>query len=149
MRLDEAVEAILMSIKGSLVAATVDGGLLQDVNSVVRGDRARSRPEAPTIWVFADIAQMTGTPTTLRETWKFPVILTAIYKEPEDPEVGYSQASKLAALARSVVLQDRTLGLQFVQDTKSTRFEVSSPWHKEGDLYASVAVVEVTFAILE
>lgn len=148
MRLDEAFEAIINSVIGVLSAATVDG-LLVGVNTVVRGDRARPRPDVPAVWVFAENANPEHSPTTLQERWVMPIALVAIVKS-DDTEEGYRGASSLAARARSVVLKDRTLGLRrLVQDTRSGRFEPSGPWHREGNLYSSVALVEVTFRILE
>lgn len=149
MRLDEAFEAIIDSITNMLIVASGGGGLLEGVRAVVRGDRARPRPDVPAIWVFAEMVNPEHNPTTIQESWSLPVVLAAIVKS-EDPEEGYRMASSLAARARSVVLKDRTLGLrQVVQDTRSGRFEPGGPWHREGNLYSAVAVLQVTFRIRE
>ena len=149
MRLDEAFENIITSIEKKLSEATAEGELLHGVESVVRGDRARPRPPTPAIWIFAEQANPAHEPTTIRERWTLPVVLTAIYQA-DDPEEGYRRSSEFAAKARSVVLQDRSLGYRdFVQDTRSGRFEPSGPWHTEGRLYGAVAVIEVTFIIKE
>lgn len=149
MRLDEAFEAIIDSITNMLIAATGGGGLLEEVRAVVRGDRARPRPDVPAVWIFAETANPEHNPTTIQESWSLPVVLAAIVKS-EEPEEGYRTASSLAARARSVVLKDRTLGLrQVVQDTRSGRFEPGGPWHREGNLYSAVAVLQVTFRIRE
>jgi hypothetical protein len=149
MRLDEAFEAIIDSITNMLIAACGGGGLLEGVRAVVRGDRARPRPDVPAVWVFAEMVNPEHNPTTIQESWSLPVVLAAIVKS-EDPEEGYRMASSLAARARSVVLKERTLGLrQVVQDTRSGRFEPGGPWHREGNLYSAVAVLQVTFRIRE
>lgn len=150
MRLDQAFDGIMDAAITKLEAATVEGALLADVKAVVRGDRHRTPPDTPTIWAFAETAQMVGRPTTIREPWTLPLALVAIVKS-DDPEEGYNKASRLAALARHVMLRDaddkpdRRLGLDYVQDVKSGRFEPSGPWHREGHLFAAVAVVMVTF----
>ena len=149
IRLDEAYEKIIEGIMDALQAANVEGGLLEEANSIVRGDRARPRPDTPAIWVFAETANPETTPRTIAETWVLPVSLTAIWKS-DDPLTGQQQSTKLAALARSVVIKDRTLGgLAFVQDTKSGRFEPSGPHHNEGQLYGSAAQIRITFVICE
>ena len=149
MRLDEAFDGIMGAIIGKLEAAQTEGGLLAAVETIVRGDRHRTPPDTPAIWVFAETATMRGRPTTIREPWELPIALVAIYKT-DDPEQGYDEASRLAAAARSVILADRTLGLrEYVQDTRSGRYEPSGPWHREGNLFASVAVVLVTFVTNE
>lgn len=149
MRLDEAYEQIMDAIMTALAAENITGGLLEGVNSIVRGDRARPRPTTPAIWVFAETAQPQDTPRTIAEVWELPVSLTAIYKS-DDPEVGQTESTKLAALARSAVIKDRQLGgLTFVQDTKSGRFEPNGPQHNEGQLYGSAAQIKIKFVICE
>lgn len=148
-RLDEAFEEIMTAIKSMLEAECHANGMLAGVEAVVRGDRARPKPPTPCIWVFGETANPSHNPTTIQERWSLPIVLTSIYKS-DDPEVGYRKASEFAAKARSIILRDRTLGLRdFVQDTRSGRFEPSGPWHSEGQLYGAVAVVEVTFRIRE
>jgi len=149
MRLDKAFDSIMTKIEEKLSEATADGELLDEVESVIRGDRARSNPLTPAIWIFAEQANPSHEPTTIREVWSLPVALTAIVQS-DDPVEGYSKASELAAKARSAVLNSRTLDLRdFVQDVRSGRFEPSGPWHTQGRLYGAVAVVEVTFIIKE
>lgn len=149
MRLDEAIGQILDSIEEALTNATEEGELLEGVQSIVRGDRARPRPLTPAVWIFAETANPDYTRTSLHEIWTLPIVLTPIIQS-EIPEEGYKEATKLAARARSVVLNDRLLGLpDVVRDCKSGRFEPSAPWHNEGKLYSAVAVVTVIFLIKE
>jgi hypothetical protein len=156
MRLDQAfdgiMDAVVAKLEAARAAATEEtpAGLLADVQSIVRGDRARGRPDEPAIWVYAETANVRSRPTTIREGWELPLALVAIVKN-DNPEEGYNEASRLSALARHVVLRDandrpeRTFGLAYVQDTRSGRYEPSGPWHRDGNLFASVAVVVVTF----
>ena len=149
MRLDEAYDAIVDAIVAKLELAKEPGGLLEGTESIVRGDRARPRPPTPALWVFAETATPEHSPTTIQERWQLPVVLAAIFKT-DDPELGYKEASRMAARARSVILKDRTLGLRpVVQDTRTSRYEPSGPWHNEGQLYGAVAVLQVTFRIKE
>jgi hypothetical protein len=142
--LDEAINDILDSI----VKTLKESENLTGVNDIVRGDRHKTKPEVPAIWVFADTATQSHA-TSLVERWVMPVILCAIIKD-DDAESGYKNATQLAAKARSEVLKDRTLGLrEFVQDTQSLRFEPSAPWLNQGNLYCSNAVLNVFFNIRE
>lgn len=149
VNLDEAIEAIINSIVASLEGATAPGGLLEGVESVVRGDRSRPRPPVPSLWVFAETANPQHNPRAIAETWHLPIVITPIVKA-DEPEDGYKLATELAAKARSVILKDRSLGLrEYVQDTRSARFESSAPWHRRDTLYSAVAAVEVRFTIIE
>ncbi len=151
MRLDEAFDSIMTKIEEKLSEATAEGGLLHEVKSIVRGDRARQQPLTPAIWIFAEPANPTDASTSIREVFSLPVVLTAIAQS-DDPVEGYSKSSELAAKARSVVLKDKKLVSELrgtVQDTRSGRFEPSGPWHREGRLYGAVAVVNVIFIIKE
>jgi hypothetical protein len=145
----EAIEEILDAIVTLVEAETVDGGSLSDIEEVIRGDRHKTKPAVPAIWIFAETANIAHPPMAMAEKWTMPVILSAIVKN-DDVEEGYKEATELAAKARTAVLSDRTLGLRtFVQDTRSLRFEPSAPWLRQGSLFAANAVIEVIFTIFE
>ena len=147
--LSTALEEILDKVKELLEAAVGDGKSLAGIKEVIRGDRHRTKPDVPAIWIFADTATVAHPPMALAEKWTVPIVLSAIVKE-NDVEKGYKGATEFAAKARSVILKDRTLGLRnFVQDTQSARFEASAPWLRQGSLFASNAVVNVIFTVLE
>ncbi len=149
MRLDEAFEAIMDNALAKLQAEQVEGGLLAEVTTIVRGDRARPSPPTPSLWLFGEQATPSHEPTTIQESWMLPLLITPVYQS-IDPEVGYRKASEIAAKGRSILLADRTLGLrELVQDVRSGRFEPSAPWHNQGNLYSAVAVLQVTFRIRE
>ncbi len=148
-QLDEVINDILDNIVDMLKDATATDEALDGVAVVVRGDRSRPRPKTPALWVFGETAQPQPQPRTIAETWHLPVVITPIVKA-TDPEAGYREATKWAARARSVVLKKRDLGLRdYVQDTRSARFESSAPWHRRETLYSAVAAVLVVFTILE
>jgi hypothetical protein len=121
---------------------------LDEVEEIVRGDRARPQPLTPAVFVYTEAARNDPTPRSLHETWTLPVILVAVVKD-SDPESGYRKATELAAKARSIVLKGSRIDLDYVQDIRSSRFEASAPWLKEGQLFYSLAVVDVIFTILE
>ncbi len=149
IRLDQAINQIIDAIVNSIEEEVRDGGLLEEVNTVIRGDKTRPKPETPSIFVFTDVARAEASPRTLAEQWRLPVILVVTVKD-NDPEEGYRLATELSAKARSVVLRDRSLGLRrIVQDTKSLRFEASSPHNQQGALHGAAATIEVLFTILE
>jgi len=153
MMLDEAIDEIMEHIRQTIEDYTKpdeNGDIyLEGVEAVVRGDRDRPRPKTPCIWVFPNPAECTHQPRTLAETWNFPITIAAIVKD-NDPLAGKKMSNKLAARARSVVIKDRGLGKRkYVQDTRSSRFEPSGPWHSEGSMFAAVAVIEVVIVLLE
>jgi hypothetical protein len=146
IRLDEAINLILDAVVNKLK----EDCLLSEVNTIVRGDRARPNPKPPSIFVYADVAYPEHPPRTLAESWTLPVLLVSTVKN-DKPEEGYQEATTLAAKARSAALkEDRSLGLRdFVQDVRSFRFEPSSPLMRDGSLFGSAAVIQVVFTILE
>ncbi len=151
--LDEAIDEILDHIRDEIESFTKpdnDGNTyLEGVEAVVRGDRDRPRPHTPCIWVFPNPAECVHQPRTIAETWRFPITIAAIVKD-NDPMEGKKKCNRLAARARSVVIRDRGLGKRkYVQDTRSSRFEPSGPWHSEGSLFAAVAIVEVIIVLTE
>ena len=149
IRLDEAINQILDAIVGAIEAEVTEGGLLGEVKTVIRGDKTRPKPETPSVFVFTDVARAQESPRTLAEQWRLPVICVVTVKE-DDPEEGYKKSTELAAKVRSIILKDRSLGLrQFVQDTKSLRFETGGPNNQQGSLFGAAATIEVLLTILE
>jgi hypothetical protein len=147
--LDEALEGILDAIVAALKEATKEDGLLEGVQTIVRGDRARPNPDQPAIWVYAMPADPDHSQRSYAELFKMDVALLAIVKDSE-PEDGYKAANKFAARARSVVLKDRSLGKRkYVQDVRSGRYEPSGPTMQKDTLFAALAFVQVHFLILE
>lgn len=119
IRLDQALLAIASHVADVCTDATAPGSLLEGITEVVRGDRARRRPNAPYLWVAVGTA-MADQAHANHETWTVPLLLNAFVAS-EEPQDAWLEAHMYAARARSVVLADRTLGdeLGFVGDTTS------------------------------
>lgn len=117
LRFDQALTQVVDTAHGRLTAALDPGGLLETATAVVKGDRARARPDPPYLWVTVGAGTATHA-RALHETWEVALMLAAFVRS-EQPEDGWVEAFVLAARARSVVLADRTLGLGFVEDTQS------------------------------
>lgn len=140
--LSEALEDIPDAIITALQQATT----LSDVKAVVRGDRSRGRKDLPVLWVLPEYATPTTSRLSMAEEWEMSVSLVAIVKN-EDPEKGNMAAIDLAARARGVFITkgSRNLSLGYVRDIKSGKFEFSSPYDGEGNIYASLAELKITF----
>lgn len=117
IRLDEALTQIADAAHAALVAATEPGGLLEDITEVVKGRRARARPDPPYLWVAIGMGTATQ-PRALHESWEVALMLNA-FVQSEEPQEGWLEALTYAARARSVALADRQLGLAFVEDVQS------------------------------
>jgi len=149
IKLNEALEGILNSITDMLEEANGKGHGLGVEATIVRGDRARPQPDLPAVWFHGMPATPDHSQRTMAEKWTLPIAIVALVQNTE-PEEGYSQATELAARARSVLIRDRTLRQrEYVQDVKSGRFEMSGPDTQREDIFAASAIIEVVFVILE
>jgi len=150
VRLAESVEAILDAMVTAISVQTDPGGTLEDLATVVRGDRARPMPKLPSLWVVPEPATNDQTTLGLAESWKMRVRLAALVKD-DDPDAAGRTAVRLAADARAAVLgytvagvNGRRLGLAYVNDVITATFDASSqrsPGNRT--LVWSEAVVEV------
>jgi hypothetical protein len=78
-----------------------------------------------------------------------PVRIAALVSN-DDPEQGGRDCVRLAARARAQVLGDRRLGLAYVNDVKSTRFEAAARTSERNrNLHWADATVTVRFRIRE
>lgn len=146
--LDECFEDIVDKVIELLELEIVQGGELENVKSVVRGDRARNRPDLPCLWVFPQQARA-EIDTGLTEKWFLPLVFISIVKN-HDVELGYREANKIALKARKIIIKNKTLGLRdFVRHTRSTQFQPSGQWQDDKTLFSSGATVEVEFRIRE
>jgi len=151
MKFSDALTSIMDAVARRLEEEKMEGQYhtLLSVEQIVRADRSRPQPRTPALW----IQPLTATPSHERRTkacvWSQQIQITSLVKS-QDPEEGYRTATVLAADAQSAVLKDRTLGcLGFVQDVRAGNFEPSGPDFQRNDLFASLAIVEVHFVILE
>lgn len=140
--LSEALE----DIPGAIITALQGSESLTDVRAIVRGDRSRGRKELPVIWVIPEYATPTSSRLSMAEEWEMTVSLVAIVKN-ENPEEGNKAAIDLASRARGVFITkgSRNLSLRYVRDIRSGKFEFSSPYDGEGNVYASLAELKITF----
>jgi len=149
IRLDEALEGIMDGIVNALEQNRGPGNDLEEVKTIVCGDRSRPAPQTPAVWVRALTASCDHSQRSYAEKWQVEIIILAIVKN-NQPEDGYREATSLAARARSVVLRDRTLGKRaYVQDVRSGNFEMGGPNLQNESLFASTATIQVHFVILE
>jgi len=149
--LEDALEGIMGAVVSKLEDATATGELLDGVKKIVRGDRHDGVPPTPAIWVWAEPASNSHPPRSIQESWTMDIVLTPVVKAIKDSEFGRREATRLAARARTVVIRDRRLGLSYVQDTISDRFEASAPWHSDvkAGLFSAVAHIKITFNVYE
>lgn len=147
--LADAIERVCDAVVGAIDAGIRPKGELPDVAAVVRGDRSRPQPKMPCVWVVPDQATCDNTATGLREQWTLLVRIAALVVS-DDPDKGGRDAVRFAAIARSLTLRDRRLGLPFVNSVKSFRFDASPRVaERNRNLYWADATVQVTFQVRE
>lgn len=152
--LETAIEEILDAMVDTLEAAASSESSpptddLSEIRTIVRGDRARPQPENPSLWLFPGIAVADHTTHGLAEAWTMPVTIAALVSS-DDPEQGARDAVRLAARARSRVLRSRRLGLAYVQDVVSTRFDPGARQSERNrNLRWVDAIVTVRFKVWE
>jgi hypothetical protein len=158
--LDSAFEQIFDAVVARVNAECRVGGKLADVTTVIGGDRTRKPKDLPMIQVSPDLATPNATSVSLAEEWTLPIGLVAYIKDVNDTEIGFKEARKLAAKARSSVLSkwsvsqgkyipSRHLDLDFVSDTRSGAFGLTGKVKEDGSIFASVAFVNVRFMTRE
>lgn len=151
MRVDEAIAAIMDRAKELLEEATVEGELIAGV-SIVRGDRVRSNPGDNTVWLVPDTATVDTTTHGLAEIWNLQVIIGAVVKEFDDPDLGFMNATALAAKAQQVLLgRVRRWNLDFIDHVTPVKFDPSTPKtaNDKASLFWADAVINVSFRRLE
>lgn len=147
--LAESIDAILDAMVAALEAEreSGSGGELDEVETIVRGERARPMPKLPALWVVPDPAKNDQTTQGLAESWSMAIHLASLVKD-DDQDAGRRLAVSIAARARAIVMRDRRLGagLPYVNDIVSTSFD---PFGERGPenrvLHWSDAVVTVTW----
>ncbi|GLB58675.1 hypothetical protein [Cytobacillus sp. NCCP-133] len=139
-----ALEEIQEKIKSILEQETLPEGYLQDVETVIRGDRARPKPATPVIWLFTNSVSPEGKTLGLTQDNGFSITLSVVYKN-DDPSKGFSMASDIALRAREVILRDRKLGLDYVSDIKDINTTLSNPAMANGNLYNAEWMFSVKF----
>ena len=154
-RLDQAIKEVHEEVINRIEEEIGDEeGLFKsegiEIKDVIDGDRVRTKPAVPSIWVFGEPAEPEHT-TSMRDTWTYPIMLLGVVKD-DNPDEGRHLSNTIAALARSSVIKyqkGRRLGLNYVQDVRSGRFQPSAEWLNEDNMYAAAALIEVIFLIKE
>lgn len=144
--LHEVLQQIIDTSVARLDAARALGGLLDGVNGIVSGDRTRRRPAEPYVWLtIVDVIeeQDRGIHTTPRIR-----LSAAALVADDDPETAWLESMLLAARARSVLLADRHLGLDFVHKVTGVRTEPIGRI-QQGRRFASRALLDVSLTIKE
>ncbi len=148
IRFDEAYEGIINAYYEIIKAGQLEGNLLENVKTVVRSDRTRPTPKPPAIWIFP-LSSINNQTMSRMEDWTLPVQLIAVVKN-NDPIIGYYESFKLASKARSVILKNRKLGLEYVRDTVSHSFEATDEGtNNRNNLYAHYALLWTNFNVYE
>lgn len=151
--LADAIEDIRDAIESTLKAEiNIDGGTLSDVKTLVIGNKTSAKPVTPTIWVFFNPAIPRSETTMLQcETWEMDiVVIGVVYNMVQDE--GYTEANKLTARAKKVLLADRTLGFghgTFFNDIKSKSFDGNNPYFNQGNYFTAAFTGTVVFAVRE
>lgn len=144
-----AVNAILDGMVTFLETKRVPGGVLADVITIARGDRATPAPDTPAIYLVPQKMMVTSPVQSQHEHWEMPVKV-GVMVEHDIPVTGYTNATDLAARARGQLLThtSRNLGLPYVEAVVSSTFDPSGPWNRlEGNYFSAAAEVKVRFKI--
>ena len=146
MKRFEAKAQIRTAVFKALRKELVSGGRLTGVKGIYDGERVRSIPELPAIFVIRE--DETVTQQRIHQTMDYELSLLAIVTD-DDPDIGMNTAEKWAAEASAIVQKDRTLGLKFVNDVKFTRSTPVSGPHTEGRRVGSIDIIVVTYTIVQ
>lgn len=147
--LDAMVEAVLDGIADALDAAIAEtGGGLDEVATVVRGDRARPLPEMPALWVIPQAAVYEQSDFGDDEQWTLDVTIAALVKS-DEPETGANTARRLAARARKVGLSIRH-EIDGLVDVTSRTFDAAVRRSTQNRaLFWTDATIRVTFTVTD
>lgn len=141
----ECKRAIRSEILSRLNDAVVAGGRLEGVETIADGERVRSMPTLPGVFLIRETEEYVQ--SRIHETIEYELSLLAIVAN-DDPDVGLDEAEKWCDEAAAVVMTDRNLGLPYVNDVQLVRgIPVSGP-HTERRRVAAVSVIKVTFTII-
>jgi hypothetical protein len=150
---EDAVDEILEKIEDKLNDAKQDGGILNDVKTLIMGPKTVQKPEAPAVWIMqGETSITTSTRLTMWESWEMDIVCIGVVYNAEEGATGFKEANSLAARIKRVLMSDRTLGFghgSFFTDIKSKKFDGNNPYFKNGNLYTAVYTCTVVFTIKE
>lgn len=158
--LADAIEEIKAVLLARLVAQKIPDGALEEVATLLMGDRYRAGPTLPLVMIVPDSAINENNTAGLTETWVMPFGIVSVVEETSDPVVGLALAGTLAAEARAVAMgrgltgHPRGLGLSYVSDIVSLTFDPANELlirgangSRDATIYSAAAVVAVRFQV--
>lgn len=152
--LADATEAIKAAMLARLTAQKVEDGALEEVATLLMGDRYRAGPTLPLVMIVPDTAINENNTAGLTETWVMPFGIVSVVQQMADPVAGLALAGVLAAEARAVALgrglsgRPRDLGLAYVNDIVSVSFDPANEVQiRDATIYSAAAVVAVRFQV--
>jgi hypothetical protein len=147
--LDDMVESILDAVGDAIQAAADEtGGGLDEVVSVVRGDRSRPMPDLPAVWIIPQPATYDQADFGDDEQWVMDVSIAALVKN-DDPEIGARTAQRIAARARKVALTIRHEVAGLVDVTSRTFDPHARRSEQNRALSWTDATIRVTFTVTD
>lgn len=151
MFLDDAIDTILLRVEEIISSETGEGGKLEGIKDVIIGERGGVAKKEPCIYIIPGEATCDHTIHTITETWEFNISLVSVVMMVKKPEEGIRKANSYVTKARSLLLEDRSLGLRdFVQDTISVSFQPARrAYSGNNNLYGAGVLMKIRFLIEE
>lgn len=141
----EAKKQIRAAIMSLLEAEKVEAGRLEDIKTIIEGEKLRVSKEFPLLAVIRESERVAQ--QRLHISCEYELALLAIVAD-DDPTVGMDKAEWLADEAVAIVLASRNLGLGFVNDVRLVRsIPVSAP-HTERRKIGSIGIIQITYTII-
>lgn len=137
-----SIDDILSAIVEALTDATEANGVLEGIETVVRGASSRPMPKMPSIWVVPDQAVFEQR-SYGGETWTLPITLAALVKGEPAEAAPASQA--FAAKARAVALAARPDDINVIDVVSSTFDPNAHSSEANRSLFWTEATVVVSF----
>lgn len=150
VRQEDAITGVLERVPQILEEAVAIGSGLKDVRTIVRGDSLNFSPDTPALWVFPGEASCDHERRAIGETWVIPIVLVAVVNMTK-PQEHVPRAIRIVSEAMGLIVKDRRLGLNYVQDVVKTGMVFRaqrSPDQRTG-LYAASGNLRVTLNIRE
>lgn len=146
MKRSEAKAQIRAAILALLQSELAPGNRLTTVRGVYDGERVRSIPELPAIFLIRENENVTQ--QNIHQTIDYDLSLLAIVSS-DDPSDGLDEAEALAAEASAIATASRDLGLRFVNDCKLISSTPVSGPHTERRRVGAIDLIRVTYTILQ
>ena len=148
MDLADSIEAILDGFVEAITLETGEGGSIQEVETVVRGERARPLPKMPAVWVVPQPARFVLETYGEEEAWSMLVSIAALVKS-DDPDMGGRKAQQIAARARAAALEFSAEGVAITDVLSETFDPTARSSERNRTLFWCEATVRVTFTVDE